>query len=93
MTQSASLDTVWLRGVVVGHYWRPPVNVLPDLPERLGTVDDVATFLNSSKSYVYKEVEAGRLPCIRVGTMIRFDMAAIRRFFAAATTPAKAPAP
>ncbi len=58
------------------------MQTLPDFPENLATVPEVAKLLKVSPSWVYKEVEAGRLPCIRIGpTMIRFDLAAVKRFF------------
>ncbi|MFT3843346.1 MAG: helix-turn-helix domain-containing protein [Myxococcaceae bacterium] len=47
--------------------------------EPLWTVSNVAEFLQCSPSWVYKAAESGRLPTIRVGSMIRFDPAAIRR--------------
>lgn len=50
------------------------------LPERLWTVNDVAHFLQLSKSWVYKEAEAGRLPCIRIGASLRFVPESIQRF-------------
>ena len=68
------------------------MNQLPDFPENLATVPEVAKRLKVSTSFIYKEVEAGRLPCIRVGTMIRFDLAAVLRFFTAKSAPAPVPA-
>jgi excisionase family DNA binding protein len=41
--------------------------------EPLWTAAEVARFLNASPSYVYKAAEAGRLPCVRIGAMLRFD--------------------
>ena len=48
--------------------------------ESLWTAADVARFLRASQSYVYKAAEAGRLPCIRIGAMLRFDPRAIQAF-------------
>jgi excisionase family DNA binding protein len=48
-------------------------------PDPRWTAADVARFLNASQSYVYKAAEAGRLPCIRIGAMLRFDPARIRQ--------------
>jgi excisionase family DNA binding protein len=42
-------------------------------PDPLWTAADVARFLNASPSYVYKAAEAGKLPCVRIGAMLRFD--------------------
>lgn len=50
--------------------------------EPLGTVHDVAALAKVSTSWAYKASERGELPCIRVGALLRFDMAAVRRFFA-----------
>ena len=50
--------------------------------EALWTVRDVARFLAMSTSWVYKEAEAGRLPCFRIGAALRFQPEAIRRHLA-----------
>lgn len=52
-------------------------NVTPQ-PEPLWKVRDVAKYLSMSVSYVYKLVEAGDLPCVRLGAAVRFQPAAIR---------------
>jgi excisionase family DNA binding protein len=49
-------------------------------PESLWKVRDVAQFLSVSVSWIYKEVEAGRLPCIRLGASLRFQPEAIRKW-------------
>ena len=46
----------------------------------LWTAPDVARYLRSSLSFVYKVSEAGKLPCLRVGSMVRFDPEAVRAF-------------
>lgn len=45
----------------------------------LWTAADVAAYLKVSRSWVYHRVEAGLLPYLRVGGLIRFDPAAIRQ--------------
>lgn len=45
----------------------------------LMSVADVARFLSMSVSWVYKEVEAGRLPCVRLGASVRFVPNEIQR--------------
>jgi len=45
---------------------------------QLWTVEDVARFLQVSRSWVYKASSRGDLPCVRIGPMLRFDPAAIR---------------
>lgn len=37
-------------------------------------VDELAAVLNVPVSWVYKKVEQGTLPCIRVGRYLRFDL-------------------
>ena len=51
-----------------------------DHPIGLWTAADVARYLKSSVSFVYKVAEAGRLPCLRVGSMLRFDPETVRAF-------------
>jgi predicted DNA-binding transcriptional regulator AlpA len=53
-----------------------------NLPEPLWKVGDVAQFLSMSVSWVYKEAEAGRLPCVRIGAALRFSPDVIRRYLA-----------
>ncbi len=40
----------------------------------------VAAFMNVSRSWVYQRVEAGLLPHVRLGALVRFEPAAIRKF-------------
>ncbi len=53
------------------------------MTEPLWKVADVARFLSMSASWVYKEAEAGRLPCIRFGASLRFRPEQIRHFIEA----------
>ena len=46
--------------------------------EALWKVGDVAKYLNVSVSWVYKQVETGDLPCVRLGASVRFKPEAIR---------------
>ena len=46
--------------------------------DRLWDTNDVAKYLKVSRSWVYHRAEAGQLPCVRVGGLLRFDPAAIR---------------
>jgi excisionase family DNA binding protein len=46
--------------------------------DSLWDVRDVARFLKVSRSWVYQRAEAGLLPCLRVGGLLRFDPATIR---------------
>ena len=41
--------------------------------QRLFTVDDVASFLNLAKKTVYAMSSAGRIPAIKIGSVLRFD--------------------
>lgn len=46
--------------------------------EALWDARDVAAYLKVSRSWVYQKSEAGLLPCLRVGGLVRFDPGAIR---------------
>jgi excisionase family DNA binding protein len=46
--------------------------------DKLWTVKDIAAYLAVSPSWVYQHVEAGKLPCIRLGALLRFEPEAIR---------------
>lgn len=48
--------------------------------EPLWKVAEAARFLSMSTSWVYKEVEAGRLPCVRIGAAVRFAPEDLRRY-------------
>ena len=52
----------------------------PDHAATLWTAADVARYLRTSVSFVYKVTEAGSLPCLRVGAMLRFDPETVRAF-------------
>jgi excisionase family DNA binding protein len=41
---------------------------------------DVARYLKVSRSWVYHRAEAGELPCLKVGGLLRFDPQAIHAF-------------
>jgi excisionase family DNA binding protein len=46
----------------------------------LWTWREVARALKVSRSWIYAKAESGDLPTLRIGGMLRFDPAAIRRF-------------
>jgi len=50
--------------------------------DELWKVHDVARYLSMSPSWVYKEAEAGRLPCVRIGAALRFSSLAIKHYLA-----------
>jgi len=52
----------------------PPPKIHDD---RLWDANDVAEYLKVSRSWVYHRAEAGQLPCVRVGGLLRFDPSAI----------------
>jgi excisionase family DNA binding protein len=41
--------------------------------------NDVARYLKVSRSWVYHRAEAGLLPCVRIGSLLRFDPKVIAR--------------
>lgn len=48
--------------------------------EGLWDARDVAAYLKCSTSFVYKAAEDGRLPCVRIGSMLRFVPDIVRAF-------------
>lgn len=46
----------------------------------LWDTNDVAAYLKVSRSWVYHQAEAGLLPHMRIGALLRFDPAVIREF-------------
>ena len=53
-----------------------------DMPNRPGLWDarDVASYLKVSRSWVYHRAEAGEIPCLKIGGLLRFDPQAIHAF-------------
>ena len=48
--------------------------------EPLWTVRDVAKVLSMSISWVYKSAESGELPCLRIGSALRFVPGEIQKY-------------
>jgi excisionase family DNA binding protein len=48
--------------------------------EMLWDANQAAEFMNVSRSWVYQRTEAGLLPHVRLGGLVRFEPAAIRKF-------------
>jgi excisionase family DNA binding protein len=46
---------------------------------RLWDARDVASYLKASRSWVYHQAEAGQLPSMRIGGLLRFDPEVIKR--------------
>lgn len=58
--------------------------------ETLWTANDVAKYLQVSRSWVYHRAEAGELPCFRIGGHLRFSPEQVRGFVRGKSTePAK----
>ncbi len=58
-----------------------------NIPSNLAVSDDVlwkpadvARYLQASRSWVYQKAEAGVLPSLRIGGLLRFEPATIRAF-------------
>lgn len=49
-----------------------------DGSDTLWDATDVARYLKVSRSWVYHRAEAGLLPYLRIGSLLRFEPAAIR---------------
>jgi excisionase family DNA binding protein len=50
------------------------------MDEHLWDANDVANFLKVSRSWVYQRAEAGLLPYLKVGALLRFDPEEIRAY-------------
>jgi len=48
------------------------------IDDRFWTVKDVARYLQASESWVRHAANAGKLPYLKIGGLLRFDPAAIR---------------
>ena len=59
---------------------KPPLTELEAERQGLWTTKEVAAFLRVSRSWVYHQAEAGLIPCLRVGSLLRYEPDAIRRF-------------
>ena len=46
----------------------------------LWDVNEVAAFMRVSRSWVYQRVEAGLIPHLRLGGLVRFEPEAIKKF-------------
>ena len=46
----------------------------------LWDANDVARYLKASRSWVYHQAEAGRLPHLRIGGLLRFDPPTVKSF-------------
>jgi excisionase family DNA binding protein len=55
----------------------------------LWDANDAAHYLKVSRSWVYQRAEAGLLPCLRVGGLLRFDPATVRAFARGEVQPPK----
>jgi excisionase family DNA binding protein len=59
-----------------------PAPARPRTSQRDGLWDanDVARYLKVSRSWVYHRAEAGQLPHLRIGGLLRFDAEVVRAF-------------
>jgi len=57
--------------------------------DRLWDAQDVARYLKVSRSWVYHQTEAGVLPHLRVGGLLRFDPETIRAYAKGGATRSK----
>ena len=55
-------------------------------PLELLTVDDLVDLLKVRKSWVYDEVESGRLPAVRLGRQLRFRISDVEAYLIRAGT-------
>ncbi|HZH18376.1 MAG TPA: helix-turn-helix domain-containing protein [Archangium sp.] len=59
---------------------KPPMDADGMQEETLWDANDVARFLKASRSWVYQQAQAGQLPCVKIGGLLRFEPEAIRTF-------------
>ena len=50
---------------------------MPDVPEQVMTIDELATYLKVAKSTLYKLAQEGKVPCQKAGKHWRFSKVAI----------------
>ena len=73
-------------------------HVKADSLDALWDARDVARYLKASRSWVYQKAEAGLLPSLRIGGLLRFEPEVVRAWSrgasaGAAALPARADAP
>ena len=67
----------------------PAVTAPTTDPEELWTAQQVASYLNCSKSWVYDTEAAGRLPSLHVGGLLRFEPAVIKALAKGSSKPGR----
>jgi excisionase family DNA binding protein len=55
----------------------------------LWDANDVSRYLKVSRSWVYQRAEAGLLPCLRLGGLLRFEPEKVRAFARGEIQPPK----
>jgi len=60
------------------------------MEEKVWKVKDVAEFLQASESWVRHAAAGGRLPCTKLGGLLRFDPAEIRALVRGEVSPVRA---
>jgi len=66
-----------------------PKDAATEGADELWDANDAARYLKVSRSWVYQRAEAGTLPCLRIGGLLRFDPATIRAFARGEIQPPK----
>jgi hypothetical protein len=68
-------------GRQVSHYAADPGPMTHSRTDDAGLRDskDVVRYLEASRSWVYHQAESGRLPCLSIGGLLRFDPETIKR--------------
>lgn len=44
-----------------------------EVSQALWDARDVAAFFKASRNWVYQQAELGKIPCVRIGGLLRFD--------------------
>ena len=62
-----------------------PKPAVPDLTDRLLTVNDVAEYLSTHRAWVYRAMRDGTLPFVMVGTRRRVRLSDLQAYLADAS--------
>ncbi len=64
-----------------------PILALEPLPEQLWNIGDLAKYLRKSTHAVYKMVERGQIPYVKIEQAVRFNPPVIREWIARLSIP------
>lgn len=50
------------------------------MPERLMTIEEVAEYFQVSKGAIYKRIQRGQIPYMKMGSLLRFNPSKIEEY-------------